>query len=162
MLKNYNLPKETQRFMGSGIKLQGDFFDIAETLKKYKPQVIVTSPQWGDPSHKKHEVYSLQKQMCKDYEGGGRKLFDLLRSIAPNVALHIPKTTGRNELIQFGKLFDLNRETPHKHIDERHDSITTFFSRFFNMNTKFLSNDNKFYTNKKHLKYSKCADYYYC
>ncbi|XP_050547162.1 uncharacterized protein LOC126908885 [Daktulosphaira vitifoliae] len=89
--------------------------------------------------------------MCKDYEGGGRKLFDLLRSIAPNVALHIPKTTGRNELIQFGKLFDLNMKIQHNYIDERHDSITAFFGRFFNMNTKFLSNDNKLYSAQDRL-----------
>ncbi|XP_050538657.1 trimethylguanosine synthase-like [Daktulosphaira vitifoliae] len=140
----------------------GDFFEIAESLKKYKPQVIVTSPPWGGPSYKKHEVYSLEKHMCSNYEGGGKKLFDLLRSIAPNVALHIPKTTGRNELIQFGKLFDLNMEIQHNYIDDRHDSITAFFGRFFNMNTKYLSNDNKLYTNKKFLKYPESADYYYC
>ncbi|XP_050525891.1 uncharacterized protein LOC126896825 [Daktulosphaira vitifoliae] len=131
--------------------IQGDFFEIAETLKKYKPQVIVTSPPWGGPSYKKHEVYSLEKHMCKDYEGGGRKLFDLLRSIAPNVALHIPKTTGRNELIQFGKLFDLNMEIQHNYIDESHDWITAFFGRFFNMKTKFLSNDNKLYSAQDRL-----------
>ncbi|XP_050539933.1 trimethylguanosine synthase-like [Daktulosphaira vitifoliae] len=140
----------------------GDFFEIAESLKKYKPQVIVTSPPWGGPSYKKHKIYSLEKHMCSNYEGGGKKLFDLLRSIAPNVALHIPKTTGRNELIQFGKLFDLNMEIQHNYIDNRHDSITAFFGRFFNMNTKYLSNDNKLYTNKKFLKYPESADYYYC
>ncbi|XP_050538500.1 trimethylguanosine synthase-like [Daktulosphaira vitifoliae] len=66
--------------------IQGDFFGIAETLKKYKPRVILTSPPWGGPSYKKHEVYSLEKNMCNEYKGGGKKLFDLLRSIVPNVA----------------------------------------------------------------------------
>ncbi|XP_050540286.1 uncharacterized protein LOC126904923 [Daktulosphaira vitifoliae] len=80
------------------IFIQGNFFEIAETLKKYKPQVIVSSPPWGGPSYKKHEVYSLQKHMCNEYEGGGKKLYDQLRSIAPNVALHIPKTTDRKEV----------------------------------------------------------------
>ncbi|XP_050540366.1 trimethylguanosine synthase-like [Daktulosphaira vitifoliae] len=137
--------------------IHGDFFEIAETLKKYRPQVIVTSSSWGCPSFKKHEVYSLEKYMYNDYERGGRKLFDLLRIIAPNIALHIPKTIGRNELIQYGKSFDLNMEVQHNYIDEKHDSITAVFGRFLNMNTK--SNDNKLYTSRKHFKYPECTDY---
>ncbi|XP_050540736.1 uncharacterized protein LOC126905249 [Daktulosphaira vitifoliae] len=59
-----------------------------------------------------------------------------------------------NILLIYLKYMTFNMEIQHNYIDERHDSITAFFGRFFNMNTKFLSNDNKIYTNKNHLKYS--------
>ncbi|XP_050549190.1 trimethylguanosine synthase-like [Daktulosphaira vitifoliae] len=75
----------------------GDFFTLAKDVKKYKVEVIVTTPPWGGPLYKNHKTYSLEKNMCSEYEGGGRTIFELARSIAPNVALHIPKSTDRNE-----------------------------------------------------------------
>ncbi|XP_050540308.1 trimethylguanosine synthase-like [Daktulosphaira vitifoliae] len=106
--------------------IMGNFFAIANDLKKYKPEVIVTSTPWGEPSYKNHKTYSLEKNMCSEYDGGGRTIFELAQSIAPNVTLHIPKSTVRNELFKLGKYFNNNIEIQNNFINGKLDSITTF------------------------------------
>ncbi|XP_050547220.1 trimethylguanosine synthase-like [Daktulosphaira vitifoliae] len=51
--------------------IEDDFFTLAKDLKKYKAEVIVTSSPWGGPSYKNHKTYSLEKNMCSEYDGGG-------------------------------------------------------------------------------------------
>ncbi|XP_050547878.1 trimethylguanosine synthase-like [Daktulosphaira vitifoliae] len=41
----------------------GDFFEIAETLKKYKPRVIVTSPPWA-ALRIRNTKFTVSKNIC--------------------------------------------------------------------------------------------------
>lgn len=69
----------------------GDIFLIYPTLKA---DVVFMSPPWGGPGYSRSKCYSI-KTMCNDHHvGGGFKIFDIVKTIAPNIAFHIPKNTN--------------------------------------------------------------------
>lgn len=68
----------------------GDFFLI---YPKLKADVVFMSPPWGGPGYSIDKSYSLTS-MCNDHFGGGFGIFDIVKTIAPNIAFHMPKTTN--------------------------------------------------------------------
>ncbi|XP_050525854.1 trimethylguanosine synthase-like isoform X2 [Daktulosphaira vitifoliae] len=129
--------------------IMGDFFAIANDLKKYKPEIIVTSTPWGEPSYINHRIYNSKKNMCTDYEKGGRAILKLARRIAPNVAMHLPKSTRRNELYKLGKYFNNNIEIQKNFINRKLDSITAYFGKFYNMNAYYTQTDIRLFNRNK-------------
>lgn len=77
----------------------GDFFQL--TGSEFQADVVVTSPPWGGPGYSAARVYSLGS-MCRA-QGGGARIMEIAKNIAPNVALHLPKTTNVREVT---KTFD--------------------------------------------------------
>lgn len=75
----------------------GNFFTVYKKLRYLMPDVIVTSPPWGGPEYLATNIYSL-KSLCNNNSGGGFRIFNLAKTIAPNIALHIPRTTNIHEV----------------------------------------------------------------
>jgi len=48
------------------------------------------SPPWGGPVYSLSKSYSI-KTMCNDHVEGGFSIFDIVKTIAPNIAFHMPK-----------------------------------------------------------------------
>lgn len=67
----------------------GDFFTISSMLKA---DVICMSPPWGGPEYSGKSFTLLS--MCSNFYGGGFGIFDIVKTIAPNIAFHMPKTTN--------------------------------------------------------------------
>lgn len=61
-----------------------------------KADVVVTSPPWGGPKYLSQEVYSLSV-MCED-NGGGEAIIRISKSMAPRLALHLPRTVDKSEV----------------------------------------------------------------
>lgn len=74
----------------------GDFFNLAPFLKA---DVVFMSPPWGGPGYWINEVYSIEV-MCEKHYGGGFGIFHEVKSIAPSIAFHLPKTTNIYEVGQ--------------------------------------------------------------
>jgi len=51
------------------------------------------SPPWGGPEYSIKKSYNIES-MCKDHFGGGFGIFDIVKTIVPNIAFHMPKTTN--------------------------------------------------------------------
>ncbi|XP_060871610.1 trimethylguanosine synthase-like [Metopolophium dirhodum] len=103
----------------------GDFFQI---YPKLKADVVFMSPPWGGPGYSIDKSYSLTS-MCENYFGGGFGIFDIVKTIAPNIAFHMPKTTNLLECMwlanDFGKV-----EIQQNIINGRLNSITAFYGDF--------------------------------
>jgi len=72
----------------------GDFFSIYHTIKA---DVLFMSPPWGGPGYAINKIYSL-KSMCHSHFGGGFDIFKLAKTVAPNIAFHMPKNTDISEV----------------------------------------------------------------
>jgi len=57
------------------------------------------SPPWGGPGYWNYEIYSIES-MCEKHFGGGFDIFNKVKSVAPNIAFHMPKTTNIYEVGQ--------------------------------------------------------------
>lgn len=56
--------------------------------------VIFMSPPWGGPEYMVNSTFNLES-MCKDISTyGGFGIFEKAKTITPNVAFHMPKTTN--------------------------------------------------------------------
>jgi len=51
------------------------------------------SPLWGDPGYSLSKCYSIET-MRNDYVEGSFSIFDIVKIIAPNIAIHIPNNTN--------------------------------------------------------------------
>ncbi|VVC44277.1 RNA cap guanine-N2 methyltransferase,S-adenosyl-L-methionine-dependent methyltransferase [Cinara cedri] len=103
----------------------GDFFSLASKLKA---DVVFMSPPWGGPEYSINESFSIAL-MCNNFNCGGYDIFNLTKSIASNIAFHVPKTTNIFEClwlaINFGKV-----EIQQNIINGRLNSITAFYGEF--------------------------------
>ncbi|XP_060836448.1 trimethylguanosine synthase-like [Rhopalosiphum padi] len=103
----------------------GDFFSIYHTIKA---DVLFMSPPWGGPGYAINKVYSL-KSMCHSHFGGGFDIFKLAKTVAPNIAFHMPKNTDISECLRlaqdFGKV-----EIQQNIINGKLNSITAFYGNF--------------------------------
>jgi len=85
--------------------LVGDIFSIYPTLKA---DVVFMSPPWGGPGYSLNKCYSI-KTMSNDHDvGGGFAIFDIVKTIAPNIAYHMPNNTNILEvkhIIYYGVKF---------------------------------------------------------
>jgi len=83
----------------------GDFFQI---YQKLKADVVFMSPPWGGPGYSIDKSYSLTS-MCENYFRGGFGIFDIVKTIAPNIAFHMPKTTNILEVrhMMYGVQYNL-------------------------------------------------------
>ncbi|XP_022162132.1 trimethylguanosine synthase-like [Myzus persicae] len=103
----------------------GDFFLI---YPKLKADVVFMSPPWGGPGYSIDNSFSL-KSMCANYFGGGFKIFDIVKTIAPNIAFHMPKTTNILECMWLAKDFG-QVEIQQNIINGRLNSLTAFYGNF--------------------------------
>lgn len=72
----------------------GDFFKVSSMLKADVIDVIFMSPPWGGPEYVVNNSFSLES-MCKDLSAyGGFSIFNIVKKLSSNIALHIPKTTN--------------------------------------------------------------------
>jgi len=67
----------------------GDIFLIYTTLKA---DVVFMSPPWGGPGYSHSKCCSI-KTIDHDF-GGGFTIFNIVKTIAPNIAFHMPKNTN--------------------------------------------------------------------
>ncbi|VVC37393.1 Hypothetical protein CINCED_3A004234 [Cinara cedri] len=72
---------------------EGDFFG-GTTVQM--ANVVVTSPPWGGPEYLGREVYSFSS-LCES-NGGGEAIVRVAKTIAPKLALHLPRTVDKNEV----------------------------------------------------------------
>ncbi|KAE9544669.1 hypothetical protein AGLY_000211 [Aphis glycines] len=104
----------------------GDIFKIYPTLKA---DVVFMSPPWGGPGYTKTKCYTI-KTMCSDHVGGGFKIFDIVKTIAPNIAFHLPKNTNILECVMLAKDFG-KVEIQQNIINGKLNSLTAFFGDFY-------------------------------
>lgn len=91
------LAERNARVYGVAHKIQfiiGDLFTLAPTLKA---DVVFMSPPWGGPEYSYQDRYSIET-MCGNHNGGGYSIFNKVKSIAPSIAFHMPKTTNIYEV----------------------------------------------------------------
>ncbi|CAH1714843.1 unnamed protein product [Aphis gossypii] len=74
-----------------------------------KADVVFMSPPWGGPGYSLSKFYSIKITMCNDHNvGGGFTIFHIVKTIAPNIAFHMPKNTNILEYVllvkDFGKV----------------------------------------------------------
>ncbi|KAF0771905.1 Uncharacterized protein FWK35_00003162 [Aphis craccivora] len=106
--------------------LVGDIFSIYPTLKA---DVVFMSPPWGGPAYSLNKCYSI-KTMCNDHHvGGGFAIFDIVKTIAPNIAFHMPKNTNILECVLLAKDFG-KVEIQQNVINGKLNSLTAFFGNF--------------------------------
>ena len=87
------LARHNAEIYGVAHKIDFVVGDIFQIYTKLKADVVFMSPPWGGPGYSINKSYSLTS-MCDDYFGGGFGIFDIVKTIAPNIAFHIPKTTN--------------------------------------------------------------------
>jgi len=68
----------------------GDIFLI---YSKLKADVVYMSPPWDGPGYSLNKSYSIET-MCNDNVGGGFSIFDIIKTIAPNIAFYMLKNTN--------------------------------------------------------------------
>ncbi|XP_026815318.1 uncharacterized protein LOC113555164 [Rhopalosiphum maidis] len=122
------LARHNAKICGVEDKIQfmvGDFFSIYRTIKA---DVLFMSPPWGGPGYAINKIYSL-KSMCQNHFGGGFDIFKLAKTVAPNIAFHVPKNTDLSECLRlaqdFGKV-----EIQQNIINGKLNSITAFYGNF--------------------------------
>ncbi|XP_060836172.1 trimethylguanosine synthase-like [Rhopalosiphum padi] len=122
------LARHNAKICGVEDKIQfivGDFFSIYKTIKA---DVLFMSPPWGGPGYAVNKIYSL-KSMCQSHFGGGFDIFKLAKTVAPNIAFHMPKNTDISECLRlaqdFGKV-----EIQQNIINGKLNSITAFYGNF--------------------------------
>ncbi|XP_026815322.1 uncharacterized protein LOC113555166 [Rhopalosiphum maidis] len=122
------LARHNAKICGVEDKIQfmvGDFFSIYRTIKA---DVLFMSPPWGGPGYAINKIYSL-KSMCQSHFGGGFDIFKLAKTVAPNIAFHIPKNSDISECLRlaqdFGKV-----EIQQNIINGKLNSITAFYGNF--------------------------------
>lgn len=71
-----------------------DYFSIVG--RHHRADIVFMSPPWGGPEYLAREVYSLSS-VC-EANGGGENIVKIARSIAPKLALHLPRTIDKNEV----------------------------------------------------------------
>lgn len=101
--KKIQLAERNARVYGVAHKIQfivGDLFTLAPTLKA---DVVFMSPPWGGPEYLYQDRYSIET-MCGNHIGGGYSIFDKVKSIAPSIAFHMPKTTNIYEVVNGFKM----------------------------------------------------------
>ncbi|XP_025202227.1 trimethylguanosine synthase-like [Melanaphis sacchari] len=104
----------------------GDLFEIYPTLKA---DVVFMSPPWGGPEYSKNKCYSIES-MCSDKLGGGFSIFDIVKTIAPNIAFHMPKNTNIFECMWLGSGFG-KVEIQQNIINGKLNSLTAFYGNFY-------------------------------
>lgn len=72
----------------------GDFFSMS--FANFQVDAVFMSPPWGGPKYLRFKSFSL-RSICRK-NGGGARILKIARSISPNVAVHIPKTTNIREV----------------------------------------------------------------
>ena len=77
-----------------------DFFNGSTVLQG---DAVVTSPPWGGPQYLGREVYSLSV-MCEAY-GGGEAIVRIAKTMAPRLALHLPRTVDKTEVSIFYTIY---------------------------------------------------------
>lgn len=61
-----------------------------------RADIVFMSPPWGGPEYLAREVYALSS-MC-EANGGGENIVRIAKSIAPKLALHLPRTIDKKEV----------------------------------------------------------------
>lgn len=51
------------------------------------------SPSWGGPGYSLIKCYSICA-LCNDHVGEDFSIFEIVKSITPNIALYVPKNTN--------------------------------------------------------------------
>jgi len=64
-----------------------------------KVDLLFMSPPWERPGYSINKSYSLET-MCKIHFGGGLNIFELAKTIVPNIAFHMLKNTNILEVKQ--------------------------------------------------------------
>lgn len=76
----------------------GDYFQLAPCLKG---DVVFLSPPWGGPSYKTIQRFSLESLKPK----GGYHLFQISRTITPNIILYLPRNIDLLQVEQLSWLY---------------------------------------------------------
>jgi len=90
------LAKNNAKVYGVEDKIQfrtGDYFRSGNVLKA---NVVYMSPPWGGPNYLRNHIYSMAN-MCSNH-GGGQRIFEIARQIAPRVVIHLPRNVDKSEV----------------------------------------------------------------
>lgn len=71
----------------------GDYFRSDEIPKA---DVVFMSPPWGGPEYNNETAYSFVG-MCSEH-GGGRRILEIAREIAPKIVIHLPRNLDKHEV----------------------------------------------------------------
>ncbi|CAM6113437.1 unnamed protein product [Calypogeia fissa] len=101
----------------------GDFFQLAPFLKA---DLVFLSPPWGGPEYLKQEIYDLHT-MLKPKDG--ITLFKVAQSIAPNIALFVPRNVDLNQLQELSWLTSppLPCEVEQNYVNDKLKAITAYY-----------------------------------
>lgn len=76
------------------------------------------SPPWGGPEYRSEKIYNLQN-MGSSSSMDGYRVFDIAKSVTPNIAFFVPKNTDLHQLKELsagvgGKVFVEKNVMNHK------------------------------------------------
>ncbi|KAF0756405.1 trimethylguanosine synthase-like, partial [Aphis craccivora] len=88
------MARHNAKIYGVAEKIEFIVGDIFLIYKKLKADVLFMSLPWGVPEYSRSKCYSI-KTMCNDHDvRGGFTIFDIIKTIDPNIAFHMPKNTN--------------------------------------------------------------------
>lgn len=101
----------------------GDFFQLAPSLKA---DVVFLSPPWGGPEYVRAEKYNIET-MLKPKDGFS--LFKVALSVAPSIALFLPRTVDSDQLAQLSRLSDppLAYEIEKNYVNNELKAVTAYY-----------------------------------
>lgn len=103
----------------------GDFFQLAPSLKA---DVVFLSPPWGGPDYIRAEKYDIETMLKPK---NGFSLFKVALSIAPSVALFLPRTVKLDQLAQLSWLSNppLAYEIEKNYVHDELKAVTAYYGK---------------------------------
>jgi len=85
------MARHNAEIYGVAEKIEFIVGDIFLIYKNLKADVLFMSSPWGVPGYSRSKCYSI-KTMCNDHDvREGFTIFDIVKTINPNIAFHMPK-----------------------------------------------------------------------
>ncbi|XP_025203450.1 uncharacterized protein LOC112600441 [Melanaphis sacchari] len=122
------LARHNAEIYGVADKIEFIVGDLFLIYPKLKADVVFMSPPWGGPEYSINKSYTIES-MCPGDFGGGFNIFEIVKTIAPNIAFHMPKTTNIFECMRLGSGFG-KVEIQQNIINGKLNSLTAFYGNF--------------------------------
>ncbi|BBN17923.1 trimethylguanosine synthase [Marchantia polymorpha subsp. ruderalis] len=101
----------------------GDFFLLAPSLKA---DFVFLSPPWGGPEYLNQEIYNIETMLQPT---DGFTLFKIAQTIAPNLAMFLPRNVDMDQLQELSWLSSppLPCQVEKNYVDHRLKAITAYY-----------------------------------